>query len=365
MERVQTTEQPVGEECPEVAPPAVEVEARVLEERTVNHGFLFREAASRLHGFADGAEQVELSPARARRSEESYTMTASPAACRAFFALPGASAELVRSIVSAYFTYASMEDAPVCWACVWVPVDTVLRELHRTQGGTVSRVRDLRTEHDLVDACLEMLSTVRVQGKGPKGELFASRYLLPLEKLPFVSKGKRVLRDVWGVNVASLNYWDASTGLQGGFVNSYPLLGFDRPASLTESSMHVLALDLIHELRSMAYRSRHPVTLSRLWAGMIEGCNPPKRTRRGEFIADFERVLLDCAEKEAAGGLHGSRRVYIDAWTERGQGRGKGREYRKLRLRASRQPHTVRVELLGFWDGDPSTYRHSVEMRGL
>lgn len=355
--------EPVEEEAPL---PTVEVEARVLEERIVNHGFLFREAANRLQDFAEGVECVELRPARGRSAEE-YTMTASPSACRAFFSLPGASVELVRSIVAAYFTYASMEDAPICSACVWVPVDTVLRELHRTQGGTVQRVRDLRTEHDLVDACLEMLATVRIQGRGPKGELFGSRYLLPLEKLPFVAKGKRVLRDVWGVNVSSLNYWDASTGLQGGFVSSYPLLRFDRPATLIESSMHVAALDLIHELRGRAYSSknRQDVTLSRLWAGIAESCNPPKRTRRGEFIEAFERVLLDCAAREAGGELYGSRRVYLDAWTEMGQGRGKGREYRKLRIRASRRQHPVRVELLGFWDGDPSTYRRSIERRGL
>lgn len=362
MERVTAIEpEPVEEEA---SPQAVEVEARVLEERTVNHGFLFHEVASRLQDVAEGPESVELRPSRGS-SPESYTVTASPFACRAFFSLPGASVELVRSITAAFFTYATMEDAPLFGSSVAVPVNAVIRELHRTQGGTIERPRDRKREQALIDACLDMLQSVRVQGRGPDGELLSSRYLIPLDKLPAVACRGNILRGVWCVNVAKLNCWQASTGLGGGFVNSYPLLRFDRPATLPESSMHVVALDLIHELRGKAYgpRQRGDVTVSRLWAGIVERCNPPARMGRGEFVAAFERVLLDCALQESEGGLHGSRRVYLDAWTEMGQGRGKGREYRKLRVRASRREHEVRVELMGFWDGSPGSFDRASSQR--
>lgn len=310
-----------------------------VDEMTTNHAFI-NKAIDGLFEIAHGKKSFELAPKNTRsKSKEKYKLTASEDYCAAYFGgNRGANTEHVKAIMSAVHTMRTDRRAEgyMYKGRIWFQESTIVRELLRTQQGSIEKPRNATTAKRLVHDAITMLSSAQVSGTDASGNTLALEYFMQAAYREKLIVGGRVLEGgFWGFPENATPIEDYSKEI--GQSYSYPLLEGD-VMSMKNVWIRTYLLDVLNQARAELYTKGGKVNprkrntkVKRSWAEIFRKADPlkngdlPPKTKQ-RIVSDFEQMLRTLAKMDSTGKLRAGRPMSIKARSERDatKGRGKG-----------------------------------------
>lgn len=315
-----------------------------LEEMAANHAFI-NKALDGLVWIAHGHKSYDLEPKNAKsKSKEKYKLTASEDACGRFFhENKGANTEHAKAVMSAVYTMRTDRRAEgfVHKGRIWFPESTILREMLRTQQGSIEKPRGNTAGKKLVHDAIAMLSSAQVSGRDFNGEPIALEYFMQAAYREKLSVGGSVMTGgFWGFPENATPIEDYSKEIGASY--NYPLLDME-PMSIKNVWLRPYLLNVLNQARGELYtRSgranprKKNKKIKRAWSEIFgiadplkDGNIPPKTKQR--IVDDAEKVLRALAKMDSKGKLREGRPMTIRAYSERdgSKGRGKG-EWKNL-----------------------------------
>lgn len=316
--------------------------------------------------FMNGTQgKVTITP-RGGKSNEEYSVMASPAACSDYYGKRGNS-ELLKAIANIVHTIARDEHAGefVAEGRVWFTAAKVARELSRTEGGTInphqySKVKEGTGIIPLVEHGLVALSSAQFSGQKPDGTTVNLAYMCNLERRERIMCNGEEYSNVWGVlpaNPGGIGSYSEALGQSW----RYPLLPSLTPLGMDEAGYKTYLEQILNELRSRLWttdRSGNPkasnaksAKATRKYKDTFRAFSPlsdlTSRQKR-RVIAGLEAMLKQLAQEEAKGTRREGMPLTITATSKRDASRGRGKgEWVSFTITAKRSSGKVAIDLLG------------------
>jgi len=327
-----------------------------LGESFVNHSLAMKTIKGML-AIAFGEESYTLTPKGNSRSSETYQLTGSTKTLSTFFAEDNGNEQEMARILETVHALITDKRAEgfVYNGRVWFTTAKILEEMSRTDAGTI-RGRNYEKRMKLVDDALIAASGLQISGVDATGKTLNVEYFINAIRRNAVTFNGNTYRDVWGFNINGWTVNDYAAELEHAY--RYPaLLDMDKPLTVEQAAIDRYLKDKMHEARGKLYtKAGNPVkgrkswvqTLS--WDTIFEDFSPLRKMdgrQKKKLVEDFEKVLTVLANMDARNKLPPGRPLYINAYSERdgGKGRGSGK-WRNLVIEYRNTMHTPNVNLL-------------------
>lgn len=325
-----------------------------------NHSFIMNS----LNGiydiaFNDKKPYYEISPKKAG-SREKYRLTGSSDAASRFLYECGGNSELLKDVLETVHTLRTDRRAEgfLCNGRVWFTVNTIVEEMRRTTGGTVT-AKNYPNDRQVVDAALMFASGAQVVGVKPNGDPLDVTYLLNAIRRDKIVFNEAEYRDVWGFSVDATTINDYARDIDQYYC--YPLLASSKPLTISEAWVDRYLRDVLNEARGELYKkgkNKAPTIRSArvkhyekkiLWDTIFKTASPmkePSSRQKQKIVDTFERVLKLQADMEKRGEMREGMPLYINAHSVRDASRGRGRgAWVKLVIDCSRELHVPNIDL--------------------
>lgn len=316
--------------------------------------------------FMDGTQGKATITPRGGKSNEEYSVMASPAACSDYYGKRGNS-ELLKAIANIVHTIARDEHAGefVAEGRVWFTAAKVARELSRTTGGTINPHQYSNVEEGtgiipLIERGLVALSSAQFHGQKPDGTTVNLAYMCNLERRGRIMCNGEEYSNVWGVlpaNPGGIGSYSEALGQSW----RYPLLPSFSPLSMDEAGYKTYLEQILNELRSRLWttdKSGNPkpsktnsAKVTRKYKDTFRTFSPlsdlTSRQKR-RVIAGLEAMLKQLALEEAKGTRREGMPLTLTATSKRDASRGRGKgEWVSFTISAKRSKGKVAIDLLG------------------
>lgn len=324
----------------------------------VNHSFALK-VFNGLYDIAFGAPYYEITPKKSG-SAESYRLTASVDACSRFFYECGGNVEQLKDVLETVYMLRTDKRSGgfLCNGRVWFTVNTIVEEMRRTTGGTVS-AKDYPNDRRIVDSALLAASGAQIVGTRPDGKPTNIMYALNAVRRDAVVFNGIEYHDVWGFiqDAATIN--DYAREIKQTHI--YPLLMAKRPLTIDEAWVDRYLRDKLNIARGKLYKvskngtpcikstrvRKYPIEIS--WDSIFETASPMKALnsrQKQKVVKTFEKILGLQAEMERKGEMREGMPLYIEAYSERDSTRGRGKgAWVKLVIECSRDLLVPKVDL--------------------
>lgn len=323
----------------------------------VNHA-LVAQCFKKAYEIAKGDSGViELKP-RGGRSNESYELSGVPQYCRDYFKT-GAGDREAKAVFDAVISLIKDEQAIECkfLGRVWLTPAAIVEKVSETTAGTI-RGRDNKQALEIVNAALLMMREFSIVGRNPSGMPIETMKVIDAERKPKIICNGNTYYDVWGFRIETYSIDDYAKELK--HRRGYPKLQSPKNLSFSEGAIKDELLNVLHHLRGDLYttdksgnpkprprKSKAKINLS--WPGIFDSTNHMRELdsrQKQKVVKEYEKVLKLLAEQDAHNELVEGRPLYINAYSERnpGKGRGKG-AWKNLVIEATNEFHTPTVDL--------------------
>lgn len=325
-----------------------------------NHSFIMKS----LNGIYDIAfnnkkPYYEISPKK-EGSREKYRLTGSSDTASRFLYEYGGNSELLKDVLETVHTLRTDRRAEgfLCNGRVWFTVNTIVEEMRRTTGGTVT-AKNYPNDRQVVDAALMFASGAQVVGVKPNGDPLNVTYLLNAIRRDKIVFNEAEYRDVWGFSVDATTINDYARDIDQYYC--YPLLVSSKPLTISEAWVDRYLRDVLNEARGRLYKvgkNKAPVVRSArvkhyekeiLWDTIFKTACPmkePSSRQKQKIVDTFEKVLKLQADMEKRGEMREGMPLYINAHSERDASRGRGKgAWVKLVIDCSRELRVPNIDL--------------------
>lgn len=312
-----------------------------------------------IYDIAFGKPYYEIAP-KGGKSGESYRLTGSVDAASRFLYEYGGNSELLKDVLETVHTLRTDRRAEgfLCNGRVWFTVNTIVEEMRRTTGGTVT-AKNYPNDRQVVDAALTLASGAQVVGVKPNGDPMDVTYLINAVRRDRITFKETEYRDVWGFlpDAATINDYAREIGQ----AYSYPLLVSKKPLTMDEAWIDRYLRDVLNEARGRLYKvgkNKAPVVRSArvkhyekeiLWDTIFKTASPmkePSSRQKQKIVDTFEKVLKLQADMEKHGEMREGMPLYINAHSVRNASRGRGRgKWEKLVIDCSRELRVPDIDL--------------------
>lgn len=333
--------------------------AQYKTDRVFGNHSLSLKVLNGIYDIAFGKPYYEIAP-KGGKSGESYRLTGSVDAASRFLYEYGGNSELLKDVLETVHTLRTDRRAEgfLCNGRVWFTVNTIVEEMRRTTGGTVT-AKKYPNDRQVVDAALTLASGAQVVGVKPNGDPMDVTYLINAVRRDRITFKETEYRDVWGFlpDAATINDYAREIGQ----AYSYPLLVSKKPLTMDEAWIDRYLRDVLNEARGRLYKvgkNKAPVVRSArvkhyekeiLWDTIFKTASPmkePSSRQKQKIVDNFEKVLKLQADMEKRGEMREGMPLYINAHSVRNASRGRGRgKWEKLVIDCSRELRVPDIDL--------------------
>lgn len=312
-----------------------------------------------IYDIAFGKPYYEIAPKKGK-SSESYRLTGSADAAGRFLYEYGGNSELLKDVLETVHVLRTDKRAEgfLCNGRVWFTVNTIVEEMRRTTGGTVT-AKNYPNDRQTVDAALTFASGAQVVGVKPNGDPMNVTYLTDAIRRDRITFRETEYRDVWGFlpDAATIN--DYAREISQAY--NYPLLVSKKPLTMDEAWIDRYLRDVLNEARGRLYKtSKSGIPSIRsacvkhfekaiLWDTIFKTACPmkePSSRQKQKIVDTFEKVLRLQADMEKRGEMREGMPLYINAHSERDASRGRGKgAWVKLVIDCSRELRVPDIDL--------------------